>query len=266
MHTKAATATTDPVRAAKTLRSDRWWASPVAVALGFGVFIVYSTWAAFQNAHFLYTGGGAYYLSPFYSPDLIALLGDFFPAWLPAWIPHSPAFLILWAPAGFRTTCYYYRKAYYRAYVSNPVACAVRAHDRKYIGEAKFPLILQNVHRYFFYLAVIIIFILAYDAIISFSFDGEFGMGLGSLILTLNVIFLSSYTFGCHSLRHLIGGKLNCFTCDTGSMTRHKMWKGVTVLNRSHQFWAWMSLLMVGFSDLYVRLCSMGVWTDIRFF
>ncbi len=264
MHIKAATA--DPVRTSRTIRKDNWWLAPLVIGTGFAIFIAYSTWAAFQNAHFLFTGNGAHYLSPFYSPDLIALFGDFFPAWLPSWIPHSPAFLILWAPAGFRTTCYYYRKSYYRAYVANPIACGVRAHDRKYIGEAKFPLILQNLHRYFFYLAVIIIFILAYDAVIAYMFEDGFGIGVGSLVLTANVIFLSNYTFGCHSFRHLIGGKLDCFTCDAGSMTRHKMWKGVSVLNRNHQLWAWLSLTMVGFSDLYVRLCSMGIWTDIRFF
>jgi hypothetical protein len=27
---------------------------------------------------------------------------------------------------------------------------------------------------------------------------------------------------------------------------------------------AWLSLFWVGFSDLYVRLCSMGVWHDWR--
>jgi hypothetical protein len=27
---------------------------------------------------------------------------------------------------------------------------------------------------------------------------------------------------------------------------------------------AWLSLFWVGFSDLYIRLCSMGVWTDWR--
>jgi len=26
--------------------------------------------------------------------------------------------------------------------------------------------------------------------------------------------------------------------------------------------WAWVSLFWVGFSDLYVRLCSMGIWHD----
>jgi hypothetical protein len=29
---------------------------------------------------------------------------------------------------------------------------------------------------------------------------------------------------------------------------------------------AWCSLFMVAFCDLYVRLCSMGIWTDWRIF
>jgi hypothetical protein len=28
--------------------------------------------------------------------------------------------------------------------------------------------------------------------------------------------------------------------------------------------WAWISLIWVGFTDLYVRLCAMGIWTDAR--
>ena len=59
----------------------------------------------------------SYMISPFYSPLIL-----FLPPVL-AWV--SPAFLILWAPAGFRVTCYYYRKAYYRAFFLDPVACAV---------------------------------------------------------------------------------------------------------------------------------------------
>ena len=50
----------------------------------------------------------AYFLSPFYSP-LLAL-----PSWVPAWI--APAIFVMWMPAGFRLTCYYGRKAYYRAF------------------------------------------------------------------------------------------------------------------------------------------------------
>ncbi len=236
-----------------TVRRDPWWLAPLGTALGLGAFIVYSTWAAFQNAYFEYGP----YLSPFYSPNLSSV----FPWW-----KLSPAFLILWAPAGFRATCYYYRKAYYRAYFLDPPACAVsESSGRRYKGETAFPFILQNLHRYFFYIAVIFIFILAYDAINAFSFEEGFGIGVGSLVLTINVILLSCYTFGCHSLRHLIGGKLDCFTCP-GAQPRHTLWKGVTRLNENHMLWAWCSLFWVGFSDVYVRLCAMGIWQDLRMF
>jgi hypothetical protein len=28
--------------------------------------------------------------------------------------------------------------------------------------------------------------------------------------------------------------------------------------------WAWCSLVMVAFCDLYIRMLSMGIWTDWR--
>ena len=43
-----------------------------------------------------------------------------------------------------------------------------------------------------------------------------------------------------------------------------KAYSCVSCLNRKHMAWAWFSLFTVGFSDLYVRLCSMGVWSDLR--
>ena len=81
--------------------------------LGFSAFIVYSTWAAFQNAYYWHDG----LLSPFYSPELFgssphAWFGGK-PTWWPGALPFSPAFLILWAPGLFRFTCCYYRGAYY---------------------------------------------------------------------------------------------------------------------------------------------------------
>jgi hypothetical protein len=90
-----------------TARRDVWWATPVAVFFGLTLFVVYATWAAFQNAH--YTHGP--YPSPFYAPQLggdspHAWFGPK-PGWIPAWIPFSPALLILPFPGLFRVTCYY---------------------------------------------------------------------------------------------------------------------------------------------------------------
>src|SRR5262249_4426719 len=147
----------------RTGRSDVWWIQPLLVSLGLGAFVLYATWAAFQGRHYHWGP----YLSPFYSPEVF---GDSPHSWFgpwptgwPAWLPFSPALLILWAPGGFRLTCYYYRGAYYKSFWADPPACTVGEPRAHYRGEASFPLILQHVHRYFLYLALPFLVILASD-------------------------------------------------------------------------------------------------------
>lgn len=238
-----------------TDRKDNWWIGPLLTVLGLGSFGIYSTWAAFQGVHYEFGP----YLSPFYSP-LIQIPG----------FPFSPALLILWAPLGFRGTCYYYRKAYYRAFFADPPACAVGEFRGQSYGGEKGLFIFQNIHRYFMYVALIFIVILWYDAILAFIWDEggtkRFGIGLGSLVMLVNVILLSGYTFGCHSLRHVIGGKIDCFSCTATGRLQHQTWRGATWFNMRHQLFAWCSLFSVGFTDFYIRMCSMGVFNDIRFF
>lgn len=235
---------------AKTERKDLWWVQPSLVVLGLGGFAVYSTWAAFQGNN--YEWGP--YLSPFYSP---LFLFD--------WWHWSPAFLILWAPLGFRATCYYYRKAYYRSFFLDPPACAVGEFgEHRYSGETKFPFTLQNLHRFFLYFALLLVFILSYDATQAFWFDGQFGIGVGTLVLAANALFLGLYTFSCHSLRHIVGGKRDCFSTCAITKAEYKAWSVVSVLNQKHMLWAWISLFTVGFADLYVRLCAMGIIKDWR--
>ena len=251
-------------------RTDRWWVAPVAVLAGLLLFVIYATWAAFQGQHYWYGS----YLSPFYSPVLWtdtaaaghapvshAWFGEW-PSWWPSFLPASPALLILIFPGLFRFTCYYYRKAYYRAFTWTPPACAVGALPQKnYKGESKF-LLFQNLHRYALYPALIYIVILYYDAFIAFFRDGEFGVGVGSIVLLINATLLAGYTFGCHSFRHLIGGHANCYSCSAGARFKHSAWKKASILNARHQFWAWCSLFWVAFSDFYVRMVSMGYITD----
>ena len=251
----------------QTSRLDAWWLQPLVVFLGLSTFIVYSTWAAFQNEHYAFGP----YLSPFYSPEVFgASEHSWFgpqPAWWPVWLPFSPAFLILWAPGGFRFTCYYYRGAYYKAFWADPPSCTVGEPRNRYRGERSFPLIIQNVHRYFLYLALVFLVFLAHDAWKAMWFSGPgsgavtFGIGIGTLVLTANVVLLGGYTLGCHSLRHLAGGRIDLLS---SVPARRKAYDCASCLNRRHMLWAWMSLCSVGFSDLYVRLCSMGVWTDWR--
>jgi hypothetical protein len=240
----------------QTTRTDTWAVAPTAVALGFGAFILYSLSSAFLWGPLFgvpYEVDG--YLSPFFSP----LLGvDILPSWF------SPAILILWIPLGFRTTCYYYRKAYYRAYFVDPPACAVgepRAH-RRYAMEAAFPFILQNLHRIFLYLAFIPLFFLWLDAFLALHPDGTWRLGLGNVILFVNVVLLSGYSLSCHSLRHLVGGRLDCFSCTARTRTRYSLWQRLTSLNANHMSWAWASLISVATADLYIRLLAAGLFND----
>jgi len=254
----------------KTQRQDNWWLGPLATAMGLAAFVIYSTFRAFYNAEYEFGHHAqipvdphhAYLLSPFYSP----LLTNLIPKGL-EWI--SPAFLILWAPGGFRVTCYYYRKAYYRAFFLDPPACAVGEPRNEYRGETRL-LLFQNLHRYFLYFALIFLVLLAIDAVhacIWHSESGaEFGVSVGTLILVMNVTLLSLYTFSCHSLRHLIGGNVDCFSCVALGQMRHKLWKGASFLNKKHMLWAWMSLFGVGFADFYIWMVASGRITDYRFF
>ncbi len=260
---------------AATFRTDRWWIEPLWTGLGFLGFIVYSTWAAYQGAHYFYHG----YLSPMYSPLLFsdptrpgsaplehAWFGVW-PHWLqslwPPFFPSSPAWLVLLGPLSFRLTCYYYRKFYYRAYFMTPPACAVGALPQKnYRGETAL-LLFQNLHRYALYVAIGFIVALSYDAYLAFWRDGRFGIGVGTLVLLINPILLATYTFGCHSFRHLVGGQLNCFSCDNAAKTRFGIWQGVSWLNERHMLFAWISLVWVGFADFYVRMVSMGYLRDL---
>lgn len=244
----------------QTRRQDTWWVQPLAVFIGLGAFIVYATFRVLENTHYLAAADA--YLSPFYSPLLFSANGSHswfgtMPPWLPAWI--SPAALILWAPAGFRFTCYYYRGAYYKAFWADPPSCTVSEPRKGYRGEHSFPLIIQNVHRYFLYLALIFIVILTYDVWKAMWFDGKFGIGIGTLILAGNVIFLGGYTFGCHSLRHLVGGGINLLS---KAPARKHAYNCVSCLNRRHMLWAWMSLSWVALSDIYVRVLATTGWKD----
>jgi len=249
----------------RTLRQDRWWLSP---AISFGVlalFVAYATWAAFVDGNYYIKP----YISPFYSPCLAYQCGratvhgayqvphvGIFGTWY-AW---SPALIILIFPLGFRLTCYYYRRAYYRAYWLSPPACAVGEPHKKYTGETRFPLIVQNIHRYFFYAGLVFNVILTYDAVVAFvtprsSAIGGGYVGVGSFVLLINAVLLWSYSLSCHSCRHIIGGRLKHFSRHP---IRFKMWGFVSRLNTNHMQFAWASLIVVALTDLYVRLAASG--------
>ena len=249
--------------AARTLRTDRWWLPPLANFVGLAAWVIYATVRVFMQDYYWVADYG--YLTPFYSPCFsvgcvpeASHFGQFLPDWW--FIPYAALtlpFLLL-----FRLTCYYYRKAYYRAFWASPPACAVAEPHRRYTGETRFPLILQNAHRYFFYLAGIITIINAYDAVIAFvKPDGSFGLGLGNIILVANVVLLFAYTLSCHSCRNGVGGRINHFSKHP---LRYKMWTFVTKLNTRHMQYAWATLASLAITDFYVMAVAAGWISDLR--
>jgi hypothetical protein len=230
-------------------REAPWWALPVTVVTVLGAFIGYSVWVATIGTA---EAVNAPYLSPFYSPT-----------WLAGHFPVFPAALCLIVPITFRMTCYYYRKAYHRSFFWDPPACAVdELRHRAYRGESRFPLTLNNLHRFFMYLAVAYIVILGYDAVNAFSVNGKAYLGVGTLIMAVNVVLLAGYTFSCHSLRHFVGGNIDCFSCVRFGKQRHGLWKFVSRLNLYHPTWAWVSMFSVAGVDIYIRMLNAGWFLD----
>jgi hypothetical protein len=258
---------TGPTRAridAKTLRTDRWWLAPLTTFVVFSSFVVYATYRAFSGTNYF----SEPYLSPFYSPclgDCVEGSSDFGQPF--AGFPLSAALIILIFPLGFRMTCYYYRKAYYRAFWLSPPACAVAEPHGKYTGESRLPLILQNIHRYFWYAAVVVALILSYDVILAFGpAEGEsdgIHMGLGTVLMIINVFYIWMYTLSCHSCRHAVGGRLRHFSKHP---VRYQLWTWVSKLNVNHARYAWVSLFSVALVDLYIALLAANVFDDPRFF
>ena len=247
--------------ASEARRHDAWWVEPLIIVVVLTSFGIYATWAALQNANYY----AAPYLSPFYSPCLAANCAHVTLPLFGSWWTLSPAFLILWIPAGFRAPCYYYRKAYYRSFFWSPPACAVPDATRSYSGETRFPFIFQNLHRYFFWLSLIVLLFLWWDALLAFFFPTpagtRFGIGLGTVFLVVNAALLSLYSFSCHSCRYLCGGYLDSFK---DAPVRYRLWRTANRLNVRHGLYAWISLFGVALTDVYVRLVASGVISDPR--
>jgi hypothetical protein len=258
---------TAPQGFGKTSRKDTWAIYPLIQGLVFTICASYLTfsgvlWGPLFGPQFVEADG---YLSPLFSPLIV------FPN-MPTWL--SPGLLILWIPIGFRATCYYYRKAYYRFYFADPPGCAVGEPTihRRFALENALPFILQNLHRYMLYLAFIPLFFLWVDVVKAFGNWDAAGVahpriGFGGVLFLLNTSLLTGYSLSCHSLRHLVGGRVDCFSCTRARRVRYTLWQRLTDLNRYHMWWAWTSLITVTLADVYVRLLLAGVLVDpqIRF-
>ena len=251
---------------ARTLRTDRWWQAPLTTAGLLSVWVLYAVLrTASQRAYFVPKD---HYLSPFTSPCVTASCPQAardFGTWFGHFPPFIPlAIIVLPFLLGFRLTCYYYRRAYYRAFWQSPPACGVAEPHAKYTGETRFPLIVQNLHRYFFYAALLISVINTWDLIRAFRGPNDsFGFGLGTIVMLVNVVLLWTYTLSCHSCRHIVGGRLRSFSRHP---LRYRAWGVVSKLNAKHMQLAWVSLVWLVVTDFYIFLLARGSFTDPRFF
>ena len=268
----------------QTDRTDGWWKGPTAMAAYLGFMIVYATWRGFMEADFWifsdfgYSAGvghgagtmaientGSHVLSPLYSPLVIpgsGEIGTMVPVAL-AWM--SPAMFILIFPAGFRGTCYYMRRVYYRTFFASPVACWVDEPEINkkigYKGEKRLFLI-NNLHRYFLYMVIPILLIKWWDITHTMTFSNNgYGVSGGTIILTLEAVCLTFYVTSCHALRHLAGGMLDRWASGVAKL-RGALFSKISVINRSHGFWFWISLVLVFVGDAWTIACSKGMITD----
>lgn len=177
---------------------------------------------------------------------------------------YSPTVAVLPFVGLFRMTCYAYRKDYHRHVFNHPRNCEVgfRAEfkGREYTGETRF-FRLENLHRYFVYFAVAILPFFYYDLYLSMAYQPGFTLTLGGLLLIVNTAFVTLYTFSCHAIRHLVGGNIDCFSCQHN--TRNKIFNGQTLLNNHHETFAWLSLTMFFLVDLFIRATMAGVIPNI---
>ena len=102
----------------RTLRKDHWWREPRITAVALTIWVAYACVHVFLGRW--YWVPRYHYLTPFYSPCVSGAcvpgsssLGTWFPK-VPSIIPYAVVSLPF--VLGFRLSCYYYRKAYYRAF------------------------------------------------------------------------------------------------------------------------------------------------------
>ncbi|MCL5092149.1 MAG: succinate dehydrogenase [Candidatus Marsarchaeota archaeon] len=175
---------------------------------------------------------------------------------------YSPTILVLPFVGLFRLTCYAYRKDYHRHVFKHPVACATNAREdsatRSYSGETGF-FRIENLHRYFMYFSVLILPFFFYDFYIAVAYSGIFKITLGSLLLLANAVVVTVWVFSCHAVRHLTGGRVDCYGCKLAGKSRNKFFRFQSYFNVHHEALAWTSLILFISVDLYLRALSAGL-------
>jgi len=258
------------IRLGTTQRADQWWAAPSWTAAGLMLLFGYLTFRAFDATYVWYDP----YVSPAVAPPVFTPAAGYpgsvpvdhawfgaFPRWWPSFVPQTPALVLPWLAIVFRFTCYYYRGAIYRSFTLSPPACSVAGLPLSYRGETGF-LIFQNLHRYALYGGLFLLVCLWWEGLAAFFRGGRLGVGVGTGVMLVNAALLSSWTLGCHSWRHLVGGRLDCFTCGGRVSPRHRAWSLASWLNERHAAFAWASLVWVVVTDVYVSLLARGLIRD----
>jgi hypothetical protein len=232
-----------PVKEASPGRA--WWIEPALTVICYSAFVIYAGWSVFSGTVVSFDP----YVSPFFS----------------TWLGFGLIPILAVIPLGLRGSCYYYRKSYFRSFFWDPPACAIQELKRgRYHGETRFPWVLNNYHRYFLLLSLIVVVFLWVDVVRAFTFQGHFFVGLGSVVMLVNVILLSLYSLTCHSFRYLMGGRIDRFSRARAGRLWHRI---VMLLNRAnpqHGAWAWYSMFSVALTDVYIRLLMAGVIHEPR--
>ena len=259
----------------RTNRIDNWLRQPLAMGIALTAAMIYTAVRLFLYPDTIhYEVNGATVMSPIFSPNVLEWelcgLKEWGETDAPSWV--NAAILVLWIPFGFRGTCYYMRRVYYRTFFASPVACWVDEPEINkkigYKGEKRL-FIFNNLHRYFLYAAMIILAIKWWDVTHTLHFtEGAaqgWGICIGTLVMGFEAFLLTMYVTSCHALRHLAGGVLDRWTSPIAKL-RGKLFGRISVLNRSHGFWFWTSLTFVFLGDLWVLAVDAGMVSDMVLF
>ena len=246
----------------RTNRIDKWWSQPFLMGFSLTLAMIYTFWRLIiYDTGIYYEQDGSIVMSPLFSPNILEWNIFGLSTWdHPSWV--NAAILIIWIPFGFRGTCYYMRRVYYRSFFVSPAACWVDEPEinKKHSKGEKGVFILNNLHRYFLYAAMIIILIKWWDVTHTLTFNEGYGFSLGTFVMGIEAFLLTMYVTSCHALRHLAGGVLDRWT--TGiSKIRGYLFGKLSIANRSHGFWFWISLAFVFIGDLWVLAVNEGYFS-----
>ncbi len=178
---------------------------------------------------------------------------------------YSPTVLLVPVAGLLRLTCYAFRKNYHRHLFKHPLDCTTSARGdsetRSYSGETKF-FRLENAHRYFVYAGIAILPFFYYDMVGSITYAGGLTLRLGSVLMAAEVVALTLWLASCHSIRHLVGGRTDCYGCEFAGNKKNAVWRGQSYLNRHHELLAWAGLILIVAVDLYLRGLAAGMPID----